>query len=275
MISLKELKYVGVPSYKAPYPGDDYAKKTLETMTDTFCKYEEKYRGKDYSIVFSDSSELNFEILDINICHMLGVDFSNLISGNYDNFLKGVLGLDRIKNRITSFELIEKILINRDKIIDYDNSTTDRIINYYKARIKCAIFDRMSDFEKFNFAKLNTENESKILFTPSNEVNCPYFFIRLTPKDDNSKYCVNSLMALENSKIPDYFKYSTAIPTQILIDANKSLSKLEATPSEKLSLLNMYKSILLNYSLEDKMDISGDYMSLLTEMDIKQRRKTL
>jgi len=277
MISLKELKYVTTPSYKAPYPGEDYAKETLDNMEEVYFKYEEKYRKKEYSVVFSDSSEMNFEILDSNICHMLGIDYSLLFNGYYDKFFSDILGIDITTTKINSFDLVQEILNNKDKIIDYDCNAKSRVINYYKARIKCAIFDKISDFEKFNFIKLGTDNQSKILFTPSNEVNCPYFFVRLTPatEKNNLKYCVNSLMAPENSEIPNYFSSVAAIPTQILIDNIIKISKLTSTPKEKIDLLNMYKNLILNSSLENKMDISGDYLSLLTEMDIKQKRKTL
>jgi len=277
VISLKELKYVTAPSHIAPYPGEDYAKETLDNMEDVYNKYEEKYRKKDYNVVFSDSSEINFEILDANICHMLGIDHASFFTGYYNQFFKDVLGIDVTKTTVNSYDLIQEILAHKEKIIDYDSVSKSRAINYYKVRIKCAIFDKISDFEKFNFIKLDTDNQSKILFTPSNEVNCPYFFIRLTPTKvfDMSKYCVNSLMAPENREIPNYFNNSAAIPTQILIDDNNKLSKIVATPKEKIDLLNMYRNLILNNSLANKMNISGDYLSILTDMDAKQKRKTL
>jgi len=277
MISLKELRYVGAPAYKAPFPGEEYASQTLDSMVEVFSKYEEKYRKKDYSVVFSDASEMNFEILDANICHMLGIDYSALLNGYYDKFLKDVLGIDRTLERITSYGLVESLLNNKEKLIDYDSTTTNRALNYYKARIKCAIFDKISDFENFNFIKLDTGNASKLLITFSNEVNCPYFCIRLTPTEEvlNPKYCVNSLVAPEKNTISNYFEHPASIPTQILIDDNNNLTKLVATPREKIELLNTYKNIILDYSLEDKMDITSDYVALLTELDNKSKRKTL
>lgn len=276
MISLKELKYVGTYPEKAPYPGYDYAKETLENMKETFDKYEKKYKNKDYSIIFSDSSEINFEIFECNVAHMLGVDFNNIVSGNYEVFLKEVLGLERTETNITSYIIVKSILENYEEVIKHDENTQKRALNYYKSRIKCAIFDKISDFEKFNFGKLETNDDSKILFTSSNEAICPYFLVRLQPDGKFKKYCVTSLLAPEKNQLPYYFNNSASIPTQILIDDNNNnLNKIEATPREKIEMLNMYKSVILNHSLTDRMDISGDYMSLLADMDIKQRRKTL
>jgi len=276
MISLKELKYVGSYPERAPYPGDDYAKETLENMKETFDKYNEKYRNKDYSIIFSDSSEINFEIFEYNVAHMLGIDYTNINGGNYEDFIKEVLKLDRTKGNVNSYNVVKSILDNYEEVIKYDGFTNTRALNYYKSRIKCAIFDKISDFEKFNFGKLETKDGTKLLFTSSNEAICPYFLVRLKLDGKYKKYCVNSLLAPEKNQIPYYFQEPASIPTQIIIDDNnQNLTKIEATPREKIEMLNMYKSIILNDSLENKMDISGDYMSILADMDIKQKRKTL
>jgi len=275
MISLKELKYVGDFANKAPYPGDRYANETFEDMITTFEKYQKNYKGNDYSIIFSDSSEINFEILESNVCHMLGIDYSALTSGYYNNFLLDVLGIDKTSEKITSYGIVQSLLDNYEKVIKYDSSNSNRAINYYKARIKCAIFDKMINFEKFNFGKLDTKDESKLLFTPSDEAICPYFLIRLNP-DSNSKYFVSSLMAPERNQIASYFSYSASIPTQLIIDnKHQMLTKLEATPKEKIELLNMYKTIILSSGLDNKLDISGDYLSTLAELDRKQKRKIL
>ena len=272
MISLKELKFVSALANQSPYPGEQYALETLQSLKDAVLKYEEKYKEKEYSMVFSDASELNFKILDVNVCHMLGIDFQTLINGEYDYFFKKVLSLDKQTTKISSYHLINAIINNYQNVAEYDAINDKKIINYYKVRIKCGIFDKMSDFEKFNFIKLNANDNQKILFTQSNEVNCPYFLTRLTetfPESYNKIYCVNSLLAIQNSKIPFYFQEQASIPTQILIDTNKELNKLEATPKEKIDLLNMYKNIILTNNLNYNMDISGDYMSLLTQMDTK------
>ncbi len=272
MISLKELQYVNEWARKAPYPGEKYAKETLESMCLLLEKYNKYYKNKDYSIIFSDSTEINFEILDLNICHMLGVDHKNLIGGCYNEFLEEVLGFSPSET-ITSYDLINRVINNYEDVVKYDETANYRALNYYKSRIKCAIFEKMSEFEKFNFGKLDCSNDSKILFTPSNEAIAPYFLIRLSKNENEIKYVVSSLMAPEQNVLHDFFDHKCAIPTQMIIDDNRNLSKLETLPGQKIALLNLYKSIVLDYSFENKMDISGDYLSNLAELDKNQKRK--
>lgn len=276
MISLKELKYVDTWAKSAPYPGKKYAMETLENMKILFDTYNKNYRGKDYSIIFSDSSEIEFEILDSNICHMLGIDYKNLMSGNYDVFLKDVLNIDRNNTKVKSYDVVKRIIENYEEIIRYDEKSQNRALNYYKSRIKCEIFDKISDFEKFNFGKLDTQDESKLLFMASNEAICPYFLIRLNKDSGQLKHGVTSLLAPESSKVKLFFDgFSSSIPTQILIDDNQKLNKIEASPKEKIDLLNSYKSILATYSIDNKMDISGDYLSVLADLENNQKKKTL
>lgn len=277
MISLKELKYVDVWAKRAPYPGNGYALETLEKMSELFEKYNKNYNGKNYSIIFSDGTELSFEILTFNICHMFGIDFKNLINERengekyYETFLTEVLGFDLSVDKINSYGLTKAIVEHYKDVVKYDEQAENRVINYYKSRIKCAIFERLSDFEKFNFGKLFTQDDTLLLYTPSNEAVCPYFFVRLS-KDDNSQiYGISSLMAPEKNEIKPYFEYRAAIPTQMIIDDNKSLNKIIATPKEKIGMLNLYKSIITSVSLPDQMDISGDYLATLAELDSKQK----
>lgn len=275
MISLKELQYVDSWARKTPYPGEKYAKETLETMKELFERYNKYYREKNYSIIFSDSEELSFQISDTSICHMLGVDFKNLVSGTFDTFLKEVLNIDRINGKVTSYDVLKSILDNYEEVIKYDESDNWKVMNYYKSRIKCSIFDKISEFEKFNFAKIDSEEHSKVLFTPSNEAVCPYFFIRLIKDDNESVYDIVSLMAPEKHKIPGFFDSKVTIPTQIIIDDNQKLDKIVATPKDKINLLNMYKQVITTYNIDNNLDISGDYLAMLSELDVKGRSKTL
>ena len=274
MISLKELQYVDLWASKTPYPGEKYAKETLETMKVLFEKYNKYYRDKNYSIIFSDSEELSFKISDTSICHMMGVNFKNLLSEPLESFLTEVLGLDK-SDRITSYEVIKSILDNYEEVIKYDESGNLRVMNYYKSRIKCSIFDKISEFEKFNFAKIDDGSYSKLLFTPSNEAVCPYFFIRLNKDKNETVYDIASLLAPEKEELPSYFENKVTIPTQMIIDDSQKLDKIIATPKDKINLLNMYKQIIATYGVNNNLDISGDYLAMLSELDVKGRSKTL
>ena len=278
MISLKELKYVDTWAKKAPFPGKTYALETLEKMKEMFDKYNANYNGKNYSIIFSDATELSFEILDFNICHMFGIDFKNLVADRefgtgkyYETFLTQVLGFDLANDKITSYKLTEAIVNNFEDVVRYDEQTDYRTLNYYKSRIKCAIFERMSEFEKFNFGKLYTHDNTLLLYTPSNEAVCPYFFVRLSRDQNSDVYGISSLMAPEKNAVSPYFEHNAAIPTQMIIDDKENLNKIVATPKEKIAMLNLYKSIITSTNVQDKMDISGDYLATLTELDSREK----
>lgn len=275
MISLKELQYVDAWARKTPYPGEKYAKETLENMKVLFEKYNKYYRDKNYSIIFSDSEELSFQISDTSICHMLGVDFKNLVSGIFDEFLVDVLELDRFNGKVTSYDVIKAILDNYEDVVRYDESGHLKVVNYYKSRIKCSIFDKISEFEKFNFAKIDDGSDSKLLFTPSNEAVCPYFFIRLIKDEDKTVHDISSLLAPQKEELPILFDNKVTIPTQMIIDDSQKLDKIIATPKDKINLLNMYKQIITTYNVDNNLDISGDYLAMLSELDVKGRSKRL
>lgn len=308
MISLKELQYVNSFEQKAPYPGDKYAKETLEEMIKMHEKFKNNYKDKRFSIIFSDTSESEFEIYEFNLCHLLGVNYSNIATnanGMYDDFLKDVLNLNG--GRISSYQLLTKILDNYEEVIKHDSSEKYRALNYYKSRIKCAIFEKISEFERFNFGKVESavkdkievnlndnvdttlndavemtdkadnpikEDKSILLYTPSNEAVCPYFFIRIDKGDNADTSVVKSLIAPERDRVSSFFKDRvSAIPTQMIIDDNQNLKKTEATAEEKINMLNMYKLIITEYGLENKIDISGDYLATLAELNSYQKRK--
>ena len=275
MISLKELKYVDVWENQAPYPGRDYALQTLEEMNKMFDKYNKNHKGKEYSIIFSDSEEIAFEIYDFNLSHMLGLNSKNILQfEGYNDALTQVLGIDKSET-ITSYELLKSILTNYKEVIKYDEQARYRLINYYKSMVKCSIFEKISEFEVFNFGKLEQKDNTKILYTPSNEALCPYFLMRLTKNATEDKYAVSSLLAIKKDDIPTFFSEKATIPTQIIIDDNQNLTKIEATPAEKIKLLNMYKNIISNNNQQNMLDISGDYLATLAELDNKEKRKQL
>lgn len=275
MISLKELQYVCEQAKDVPYPGTKFAMETLETMKVMFEQYNKQYREKNYSIIFSDSEEFSFQISDTSVCHMLGVDFKSLVNGNYDAFLKEILGMDRQNSKLCSYEVLKMILEKYEEVIKFEEKEKTPILNYYKSRIKCSIFNKISEFENFNFAKIDSEKNSRVLFTPSNESLCPYFFIRLNRDKESNIYEVVSLLAPEKTKIQNYFGPKVTIPTQIIIDDNRSLDKIEATPKDKINLLNMYRQLITTYGIKDNLDISGDYLSMLSDLDTRGKMKKL
>lgn len=301
MISNKELQFINTWAKKTPYPGREYSEETCEILKEAFQTYKKDYENKEYDIILSNSEEINFEILQSNICHMLGISTKDLLSDYHSEFRKKILGIDRA----TSYELIEAIVDNIDKIMEYEDEGKRKILNYYRIRVKCAIFDKMLDLSKFNFGCINFDKEkfskengydvswtsTKLLYSVSNEAVCPYFMVGIKPEKNtekqdhstteeepeefigtkkNEKYIVESLMAPYQPK-QFFINQEVVIPTQILTNDGETFNKKIASPNEKLALLNTYKAIINKYQIPNRMNIYGDYETMLSEIENSKR----
>lgn len=291
MITKKELGYVTSWATKVPYPGMDYATKTMELLNTAFENYNKYYNDKTYDIILSNAEQLEFEILSKNLCHMLGVDYKNLSCDYFRSFREDVLG---VYSNIRSYDLLKSIIDHINDVLKYDYDNGGKALNYYRIMIKCAIFDKLSDFSRFNFGVINFNkdlyeekasskyngNTEKFLYIQSNEAASPYFMMGILREDINlpeeekteeSKYIVETLMAPTNIDI--FFDgQEVVIPTQILVTTPDKMEKMEATPEEKIALLNQYRSIIHEYNIPNKLNIYGDYESMLTENSKKRAR---
>lgn len=281
IITSKELDYVSLWASKIPMPGEEYSRQVVEQMKECYEIYKRIYQNKEYSLIFSNGEEINFEIMASNLCHMLGVDYKNIKSDYFENYRKNVLGITSCT--FSSFELLEAILENAEKVIELDNDTSnkEKILNYYKSQIKCIIFKKLSDFKKFDFGAINFDpkdgereyDKQKLLFVPSNEAVCPYFLMGIkisNPEEEIKlqKYIVNTLMAPKQGEIKNFFKeQEVIIPTQILVSNNDSFIKNSATAADKIRLLTMYKAIINEYGIPNKLNISGDYEAMLNVLN--------
>lgn len=263
MISKRELKYVDEWARMVPMPGYNYSIEILKEIKEAYELYNKIYKDKEYSMIFSNSEEIDFEIQTKNLCHMLGIDNKNINNDYCKDYRKEVFGSEEI---LPSYEFLIAVIENMEKIaiLDNDASNNIKVMNYYKSAVKCQIFKKISDFNKFNFGVINY-NDQKYFFVPSNESLTPYFIIGIK-KDDDSKYFVNTLLAPINPK--EYFENNEVmIPTQIIISDESKLNKILATPEEKLNLLTMYSNIINMYGLKNNMNIMGDYESVLNYMN--------
>lgn len=274
MITSKELRYVNLWANKVPMPGVEYSIRVLKEIEACYKLYNDKCMDKEYSIIFSNSDEVDFEIKNKNLCHLLGIDYKNIKGPYFDDYRKEAFNG---QSDMSSYELIELIIENMDTValLDNDKDNKAKAINYYKSSIKCAIFNKLCNFDKINFGAINFNgdktdfdyNKQKVLFIPSNEAVVPYFMmiIREDAADYNGKYIAASLMAPENPL--DYFEnQEVIIPTQILVSDNSNLSKVVATPEDKIRLLTMYSDIINKYRIPNKINIYGDYLSILNEL---------
>lgn len=294
MITSKELQYVSSWTTKMPMPGIDYSMNVLRELEECYNIFNSKYRDKEYNMIFSNGEEIKLEILDKNLCHMLGVDYKNLTNEYFANYRKNVLKTEA--SDINSYELLVLLLEHAKDVAEYDNSPhKEKAINYYKSGIKSTIFKKLSDFEQFNFAAINYDpkdnkydySNQKLLFVPSNEIVCPYFMMGIRKTEvPNHDYITSMLLApkehqeigvdndsaeeceYKSNNAKNYFdNQEVIIPTQILISNNNVLNKIQATPEEKIRLLTMYKSIITKYNIPNRLNVYGDYEAMLNDLD--------
>ena len=227
MITLKELNFVTSWASKAPYPGSQYADKTAEKLIQSVAAYEKFYKDKEYDLILSNGEQFEFEILPMNLCHMLGIEYKNLSSVYFNEFRRDVLGIQGVPR---SYELLKAIVDNIDEVLKYDKERAGVILNYYRVMVKCSIFEKISDFTKFDFGVINFDknvyeqtagdvyhgNAEKFLYVQSNEQACPYFMMGILVDKDKvpvvsneesvdlaSKYAVETLFAPTN--VRDFF----------------------------------------------------------------------
>lgn len=295
MISKRELEYVSSWARHVPYPGYEYSKETLLRLKDALIKYNEIYNGTQYNISFSNSEEITLEILPSNIAHMLGISHKEIMGEYKVPFRKEALGMDE-NEKITSYALLNRIIDSMDDVLKYEEKFGNKNLNFYKLRVKCEIFEKLANMMDFNFGcinlnpnlynSINIKNLSikseKILFTQSNEPVSPYFMIGIKPDEPiltdekietietgdslESKYIVETLFA--PNKPENYFKeQEVVIPTQILFDKNDILTKTNATPDQKRKIMSMYREIVSIYGFNNRLNIYGDYMDLLSRQE--------
>lgn len=290
MLTSKELSYVTKKAQEVPFPGIKYANDALERLIKSVENYEKFYKNREYDLILSNGEQIEFEILTKNLCHMLGIDFKNLCTADYQQFREEILGIEGLPN---SYEILTKLCEKIDDVLKYDCDNTKNIINYYRVMVKCAIFQKLSDFSKFNFGVINFDkdkyvkkssanysgNSEKFLYVQSNEQYCPYFmmgilpnkkidgtFVKATGDKEQNKYAVETLIAPTNAQ--DFFnEQNTAIPTQIIVTTKEYMNKFVATPSEKIALLNQYRAIISEYRINYMMNTNGDYFALLKQQE--------
>ena len=297
MISRKELGYVSSWARKVPYPGDAYCEETMLKLKKAVELFNHYYNNTKYNITFSNNEEIELEILANNIAHMLGLDFKNLTSLQLSDFRKTILDIDP-NQYITSYALLESIIENYEKVINFDKTSEYlKALNYYKISVKSDIFSKLGDLANFKFGCINFDKDkftdnadrhfnprsNKFLYIPSDEAVSPYFLIGILQKDAqinidekdseeievlNTPYIVETAFAPDDPK--SFFKnQEVVIPTQVLKDNNKELIRVTATPTQKKDLLKEYRTIITQYNLDNRINIYNDYFSMLSEEEKK------
>jgi len=298
MISKKELGYISGWANKVPYPGDDYAEEAMEKLKQAEKLFKEIYANNKYNITLSNNEEIELAIKDKNLAHMLGVDFKNLSKDIFAEVRKDVLNISP-EDYLNSYTLLQKIIENSDKVINYDkNSDYLKILNYYKVSVKSDILSKFGNLADFKFGCINFDkneflrnanvdyhnsNSTKYLYVPSEEPVSPYFLMGIMINGsnyqeenteetydeselriNNNPYIIETSIAPVDIK-PYFQNQEIVIPTQILKDTNRELTKINATPTQKKALLKEYRSIITEYGINNRINIYSDYLSMLSE----------
>ena len=283
MISKKELQYVGDYARRVPYPGDDYARSVIEKLSKSMDIFKQKYDGKKYSLILSNGEEFSFEIQGKNLAHLLGVDYKGLTSEYMKPVLENVLGFD-INEQLNSYAVLSRIIENGDEVIKNDKDGSNKILNYYKLMVKTSCFDKLSDFNDFNFGCINFEKEhfenvsgkdflpssTKFIFSQNDEALIPYCMMGLKQDNYSDNMIPETFMAPIN--FSDYLvNQELLLPIQMLINDDQNLSKIIATPEEKIRILNLYKSLIQIYNTGSYINIFNDYETVLRENLVKRK----
>ena len=286
MISNKELQYVGEYARKVPYPGDEYARETMEKLSVAHDIFKKKYDGKKYSLILSNGEEINFEIQKKHLAHLLGIDFKGIMQSEYMKpLLNSVLGFDD-NSIIDSYSLLSRIIDNGDDVIKNDKDNFNKFLNYYRLVIKTSCFEKFSDFNDFNFGVINFDkeiyqneskkpfapNSTKLLFSQNDEALIPYCVMGLV--NDSFTY---GTMVPETLIAPQNFhefliNQELLLPIQMLINDEQNLSKNMATASEKLRILHLYKSLIEVYHTGSYINIFNDYETVLRDDVVKTKK---
>ena len=218
--------------------------------------------------------------------------------------VKNILDLDPDTNN-GSYALLQAIIENSDKVINFDKTSSYlKALNYYRLSVKSDIFSKLGNLSDFNYGCITFDKDTflesskrtrfdakstKYLYMPSDEPIAPYFFMGIKPsninnfnttdiineeEEDNENthypYIVETTIVPENPK-PYFENQQVTIPTYILKDSNKELTRIIAPASKKIELLKNYKNIISTYNIQDKMDIYGDYISILSQEDKEKK----
>ena len=287
MISRQELQYVSDYARKVPYPGNDYAYNVINKLAVALEIFKKKYDGKKYNLILSNGEEICFEIQDKNLAHLLGVDYKNISNSEYMKpLLSSVLGF-KDDEPLTSFSILSRIVDNGDKVISNDQSNYNKFLNYYRVTVKTSCFDTLSEFNEFNFGVINFNKDTfeksfgsrflpqstKLIFTQNYEAIIPYCMMGLTKDNDREIMVPETLLAPTN--FADYlYAQELLLPIQLLINDDENLTKLVATPEEKIRILNLYKLIIETYNTRSYINIFNDYETLLRD-DVAKTKKLI
>ena len=152
--------------------------------------------------------------------------------------------------------------------------------------IKSAIFSKLSGFDEFNFGCINFNKQifqntiqdnfspesTKFILMQSDESLIPYFMMGLKLDNGSNTYVPETLFA--PTEFYNFFQnQELVLPIQMLIDDDQILTKIVASPQEKLNLLKLYRSIIETYHTNSFINIYNDYETVLRDAAVNNKVK--
>lgn len=291
MISIKELEHMNAKNLKnLPNPGDQYCSAALDSLATAVRIYEEYYKGRTYTINFSDGSEITFEINPGNLSHMLGIDTQG-IKAYYESIPKADRKFKKLDDAILiygGYNILKSVgdCQSVDEVLELCRTSHHTIINFYRVMIRCEAFNRFSNFLDMDFGCINYDNEiavskgfastnmksRKFLFVESNEKNAPYFMLGIAYSEDGKPYIETTFASVYNEDL--FSGQSITLPTSVTVESKESLIRHEATAKQKLAIYRNLKDVSLKYNCI--FNIYDDYQNNLARnasQDTKQSLK--
>lgn len=287
------LGYVNKWTKKVPYPGKLYAFGAMKKLVECFDAYILCCRDKKYYMTLSNGEYISLEMVTNNLCYLLGINCSDLISDYYKRFRMMVLGKDDFSN---SYDLLLAIIKNANEVVEYDDrlnkqgcSTT---LNYYNIMVKCTAFLKMLNLSKNNFGIINIDesalkvsggaefyhkdnncyfgNTSKFIYLKSDDdnVDIPYYMMGI--KEDkflgDNKYIVESILVPRKGQFRTLFNnQEVVIPTEIVSDmgVNNIFIDSQITDEERESFEKEYEAYIEKYNFSNKLVLDSNDKKLI------------
>lgn len=239
--------------------------------------YSKELKKSEYRINFSDGEEIRFRFFDINLSHLLGVDYKSFYHESIKSISEKILDID--VSKVNSYELLSRIILYIDDIAKHDfQYPNTQLLNYNQIKYKSIAFLHIyKKFLEFNFGCIDFDvnvyntinnqsfktNSTKLLFVPIDNNMELFYVIGLKYDERINMYRPETLFYTE--KISEYMNgQKLVLPTQFAInDDDGGFFKLIETSEIKNQILDMYNHIMIRDRINAYIDIAFDYQKML------------
>lgn len=260
MIKKEDVVHINKKASQAPFAGSSFAYDAINQLSYALFLFRKKYENKKYNLILSNGEEIVFEIKNKDLARLLGVDLKTIFSDkNMKHEFYELLGIKE-NDKISSFEVLSKIVENADLLIEHDEKNENRFLNYYRMMAKSILFNGLPPFEKFDYGIVNFDKErfqrifnrrfgpraKKYLMFPTDEEEIQFCFLGLA-KDNETNVLVPEVFLTPTNFQNYLFSQELLLPEELIVDDKKRCDVILPTKTEKIQLLNLYKSIIEMY----------------------------